>query len=151
MADKSNPPRLRPFGPADTDACYEICLRTAHNGSDATHLHADPRIVGAVWVGPYLVRHPECAVVLEDDENVGGYIVGAPDTADYDHWADTEWFPPLRERYPVGCFPIGTADADCVNLIHAPPQMPPDVIAAYPAHLHIDLLPRLQGRGFGWP
>jgi len=102
-----------------------------------------------VWVAPYLARHPECAVVLEDDEGVGGYIVGAPDTAAYDDWVDREWFVPLRDRYPRGSFPEGTADAACVNLIHAPPRMPPEIVAAYPAHLHIDMLPRLQGRGFG--
>ena len=142
-------PVLRSFAAGDTDACYEICLRTADNGGDATALHADPRIVGDVWVAPYLARHPECAVVLEDDEGVGGYIVGAPDTAAYDDWVDREWFVPLRDRYPRGSFPEGTADAACVNLIHAPPRMPPEIVAAYPAHLHIDLLPRLQGRGFG--
>lgn len=145
-------PRIRPFdptGPADTEACYEICLRTAHDGGDATSRHTDPRIVGEVWVAPYLVRHPECAFVVEDDEGVAGYIVGTPDTAAYDEWAETVWFPPLRERYPQGTFPPGTADADCVNLIHTPPVMPSDVVADFPAHLHIDLLPRVQGRGFG--
>jgi ribosomal protein S18 acetylase RimI-like enzyme len=142
-------PVLRSFAAGDTAACYEICLRTADNGGDATALHADPRIVGDVWVAPYLARHPECAVVLEDDEGVGGYIVGAPDTAAYDDWVDREWFVPLRDRYPRGSFPEGTADAACVNLIHAPPRMPPEIVAAYPAHLHIDMLPRLQGRGFG--
>ncbi len=144
-----NEARLRDFEPAGIDACYEICLRTADNGADATSLHTDPRIVGEVWVAPYLVRHPECAVVLEDDQGVGGYIVGAPDTAGYDEWVDREWFPPLREKYPRGCFAEGTADAACVDLIHTPPRMPAEVVAAYPAHLHIDLLPRLQGRGFG--
>ncbi|MEM7139868.1 MAG: GNAT family N-acetyltransferase [Actinomycetota bacterium] len=148
MTDPSEP-LIRPFEPADTDACYEICLRTADNGGDASHLHTDPRIVGDVWVAPYLVRHPECAFVIEDGEGVGGYIVGAPDTDDYDRWVDDTWFPPLRERYPVGSFPAGSADEGCVALIHTPPQMPADTVAAYPAHLHIDMLPRLQGRGFG--
>jgi len=144
-----NDARIRAFMPRDVDDCYEICLRTADNGADATALHTDPRIVGEVWVAPYLARHPECAVVLEDAEGVGGYIVGAPDTSAYDEWVDGEWFVPLRERYPLGSFPDGTADAACVNLIHRPPRMPPEITAAYPAHLHIDLLPRLQGRGFG--
>lgn len=145
-------PHVRPFDPtdpADTEACYSICLQTSANGGDATHLHTDPRVVGEVWVAPYLARHPECAFLVEDGEGVGGYIVGTPDTAAYDEWAEAVWFPPLRERYPQGTFPAGTADADCVNLIHAPPVMPADAVAGYPAHLHIDLLPRLQGRGFG--
>jgi len=142
-------PRLRPFETRDTDACYEICLQTADNGSDATSLHTDPRIVGEVWVAPYLARHPECAVVVEDAEGVGGYIVGAPDTDAYDRWADSDWFVSLRERYPLGSFPDGSADATCVNLIHNPPRMPAEITRSHPAHLHIDLLPRLQRQGMG--
>ena len=140
---------VRPFEPADTDACYEICLRTAHNGADASGLHTDPRIVGEIWVGPYLVRWPDYAFVVEDDEGVGGYIVGTPDTDAHDRWIDGEWMVPLRARYPRGCFADGTADADCVELIHVPPRVPPEIVATHPAHLHIDLLPRLQGHGMG--
>lgn len=142
-------PRVRPFDAADTDACFEICLRTADDGGDASGLHVDPRIVGEVWVGPYLAGYPEYAVVAEDRSGVCGYVVGAPDTAAYERWADEDWFVPLRERYPPGCFPPGSADARCVELIHSPPRMPEAVTAAYPAHLHIDLLPRAQGRGLG--
>jgi ribosomal protein S18 acetylase RimI-like enzyme len=144
-----NVPRVRPFEPVDTDACYEICLRTAHNGADASDLHTDPRIVGEVWVAPYLVGWPDFAFVVEDAEGVGGYIVGVPDTDAYDDWAEHDWFPPLRTRYPPGCFAQGTADAACVDLIHRPPRMPAEIVSAYPAHLHIDMLPRLQGRGMG--
>ena len=139
----------RPFREGDTDACYDVCLRTADEGGDASALHTDPRIVGDIWVGPYLVRHPECAVVVEDDEGVCGYVVGAPDTTAYDRWVEEEWFPPLRARYPVGSFSEGTADEQCVRLIHSPQRVPASVIDEYPAHLHIDLLPRAQGRGLG--
>jgi ribosomal protein S18 acetylase RimI-like enzyme len=100
-------------------------------------------------VAPYLVRWPEFAFVVEDDAGVGGYIVGAPDTTEHERWMDDVWLPPLRDRYPKDRFPAGTADAACVAVIHAPNRMPADVIAAYPAHLHIDQLPRLQGQGFG--
>jgi ribosomal protein S18 acetylase RimI-like enzyme len=143
------PARIRPFRPADTDACYEVCLRTADDGGDASGLHRDPRVVGEVWVGPYLVRHPELAVVACDDDGVGGYIVGAPDTIAFEEWAETTWFPPLRRRYPRACFPEGSRDAAVVSLIHGPLRMSPDVCRSHPAHLHIDLLPRFQGRGLG--
>jgi ribosomal protein S18 acetylase RimI-like enzyme len=141
--------RVRPFERADTDACYDVCLRTAHNGTDATELHTDPRIVGEVWVGPYLARWPEYAFVVEDEQGVGGYIVGAPDTDAHDDWLDREWMVPLRKRYPRGTFPAGSADSDCVDLIHVPPRMPAEIVEGYPAHLHIDLVPRMQGGGLG--
>ena len=36
-----------------------------------------------------------------------------------------------------------------IALMHSPARAPADLVAAYPSHLHIDLLPRLQGRGWG--
>ena len=35
------------------------------------------------------------------------------------------------------------------HLIHHPARLPDSIVEAYPAHLHINLLPRLQGRGIG--
>jgi len=42
-----------------------------------------------------------------------------------------------------------TDDAEVITLIHHPESPPDEVVARYPAHLHIDLLPVLQGRGVG--
>jgi hypothetical protein len=42
-----------------------------------------------------------------------------------------------------------TRDHELVRLLHAPPSADPAVVDRYPAHLHIDLLPRTQGRGLG--
>ena len=36
-----------------------------------------------------------------------------------------------------------------IALMHSPARAPADLVAAYPSHLHIDLLPRLQGQGWG--
>jgi len=141
--------RVRQFTPGDIDACYEICLRTGDHGADATALHSDPRLLGEIWVGPYLQRWPQHAFVVADEETVGGYIVGAPDTVEHERWLEREWLPPLRLRYPQDAFPAGTADADCVRLLHNPPPTPERLSSAYPAHLHIDLLPGMQRRGYG--
>ena len=140
---------IRPFAPGDVDACYEICLRTGDHGGDASALYSDPRLIGEVWVGPYLERWPQHAFVVADDSAVGGYIVGAPDTVEHERWLEQEWLPALRLRYPLDAFPAGTADADCVRLLHDPPRTPEQLSAGWPAHLHIDLLPRMQGRGHG--
>lgn len=142
-------PWIRPFRPADTDACYEVCLRTGDAGGDASRLHTDPRVLGEVWVAPYLDYAPELSFVVEDDEGVGGYVVGAAHTTRFEDWAEAEWWPRLRERYPRDTFPAGTADADAVNLIHTPLRMDPAIVESHPAHLHVDMVPRLQGRGLG--
>ncbi len=140
---------VRSYEPGDLDACYEICLRTGDSGRDSTSLHTDPRLLGEVWVGPYLARWPEFAFVVEDEAGVGGYITGAPDTSAHERWAEQKWWPALRERYPRGSFPEGSSGATCVNLIHEPQLMPAEIVGRFPAHLHINQLPRLQGRGFG--
>lgn len=140
---------IRPVASGDQDACYEICLRTGDHGNDASALYTDPRLIGEIWVGPYLERWPQHAFVVADETAVGGYIVGAPDTAEHERWLEQEWLPPLRLRYPIGTFPDGTADADAVQLLHESPPTPGRLTSIWPAHLHIDLLPNMQGRGYG--
>jgi hypothetical protein len=57
--------------------------------------------------------------------------------------------PRHRERYPdPGPNPL-TADEEVMAVIHRPELALDEVVAGYPAHLHLDLLPRFQGRGVG--
>lgn len=141
--------RIRGFEPADAEAMYEICLRTGASGQDATGLYRDPDLLGAVFVGPYLAFEPDLAFVGVDDDGVAGYVIGARDTSSFEERSERDWWPALRERYPVGSFPDGTADARMAGLLHKPPRRGSDVTERYPAHLHIDLLPRVQGGGNG--
>lgn len=141
--------RIRPYRPADEQALYDICLRTGDSGEDATALYRDPRVLGEVYVGPYLHFPDAVALAGEDHDGVAGYVLGVPDTLAFERWCDREWWPAIRARYPTNAFPADTWDARIVRLIHTPPVTTPDVVERYPAHLHIDLLPRIQGRGDG--
>jgi ribosomal protein S18 acetylase RimI-like enzyme len=42
-----------------------------------------------------------------------------------------------------------TPDGELIAAIHAPALAPDAIVAGYPAHLHIDLLERTRGLGFG--
>ncbi|WP_199702799.1 GNAT family N-acetyltransferase [Jiangella rhizosphaerae] len=139
---------IRPYAPGDDDALYDICLRTGDNGGDATGQFADPRLLGEIFVGPYLRFEPSLAFVI-DDGAPAGYVLGARDTVEFEAACEREWWPPLREKYPPGSFPAGTRDAHYVEVLHQRGTPDPAVVADYPAHLHIDLLPRAQGRGLG--
>jgi ribosomal protein S18 acetylase RimI-like enzyme len=139
---------IRPYRPSDLDKLYDICLATGDAGGDAAHLFSDPRLLGHVYAGPYGVLAPEAAFVAEDEEGVGGYILGTRDTAAFDEMLETRWWPALRMRYPEP-LAIQTPDARMQWLIHRPQRMTRRIVEAYPAHLHIDLLPRLQGGGLG--
>jgi len=138
---------VRPAAPADLDVLYEICLRTGDAGRDASPVVDDPLLLGHLYVGPYAVLEPDLAFVAVDDDGVGGYVVGTADTRAFEARLEREWFPDLRRRYPDGS---GEGfDALLVALLHHPLPADEAVVASYPAHLHIDLLPRLQGAGVG--
>ena len=137
---------MRPFRPDDLPAMYRICLLTGDAGGDATARYQDPDLVGHVFAGPYPAQDPALTFVVEDDEGVAGYLVGTADTEAFRAWTEEHWWPALRERYPV--LPDdGVGDRWLVEWIHHPPTEPPP--AGHPAHLHIDLLPRLQRQGWG--
>jgi len=140
---------IRPYGRGDDDALYDICLRTGADGDDATDLVSDPRLLGSVYVGPYLALAPGLAFVLADGEHVLGYVLGALDTVEFEAACRRSWWPALRAQHPLAPPPSGAVDAELVAHIHAPPTTPRAITSIYPSHLHIDLLPAAQGAGWG--
>ena len=145
------PPTLRPVTPHDIDALYAISLATADRGGDASHLYQDPKMVGEIYSAPYATLVPELCFVAEDDEGVAGYVCGALDTPAFERQLESDWWPPLRQRYPE---PSGKSKTWTVHqrrcfMIHYPSPTPEAIVADYPAHLHMNLLPRLQGQGVG--
>ena len=142
---------IRPVAPGDLYALYRICLKTGDSGQDATALYQDPQIVGHLYAAPYAVLEPKSAFVIEDAEGVGAYIVGAVDTVGFEGRMEADWWPSLRQRYapPTGDPKGWNLDQTRAWQIHHPRPPPTRITDPYPSHLHINLLPRLQGRGFG--
>jgi ribosomal protein S18 acetylase RimI-like enzyme len=142
---------IRDARPGDLDALYRICLATGDSGGDASALYRDPQLVGHLYAAPYLALAPELALVAEDDEGVGGYIVGALDTLAFEARLEAEWWPALRRRYadPGGDPAKWGLDEVRAWQIHHPRAQPARITDPYPSHLHINLLPRLQGQGLG--
>ncbi len=139
---------IRPYRAGDLAAIYDICLRTGDAGQDATRLYGEPQLLGHVYAGPYGLFAPETAFIAEDAGGAGGYVFGPADTHAFEALLEREWWPGLRGRYPDPVSPA-TPDERMMHLIHHPPRLPRRIADAYPAHLHVDLLPRLQGRGLG--
>ena len=95
---------------------------------------------------------PGSCFVVEDEDGVAGYIVGTIDTRAFEARLEAQWWPTLRPRYsdplpkPVTQW---SADETAGYLIHHPMRTPDAIVEPYPSHLHINLLPRLQGKGVG--
>ena len=88
-------------------------------------------------------------MVVRGDAPPEGYVLGALDTRAFEAAAEERWWPALRERYPLDAFGSHTLDALLVHLVHHRVVESDDLLAEYPSHLHIDLLPPLQGGGWG--
>jgi ribosomal protein S18 acetylase RimI-like enzyme len=137
---------IRPYRPADLDAVYDICVRTADLGADARGHNSSDKLVGDVYAAPYVTLEPEHAHMLDDGTGRAvGYILGTGDTERFVRRFREEWLPRVVSRYPDD----DPRDADLIRRLRHPENMLMPTLGDYPAHLHIDLLPEWQGRGFG--
>lgn len=143
---------LRAFEPKDLDSLYAISLATADRGQDASAQYADGRLMGHIYSGPYAALRPDLCFVAEDAQGVAGFVIGAVDTVAYERELERFWWPHLRAQYAdpgperMPDWPIETVRR---WTIHHPRPTPPSITGPFPAHLHMNLLPRLQGQGIG--
>ncbi|MEV5174399.1 GNAT family N-acetyltransferase [Streptomyces flaveolus] len=143
-------PLIRPYRSADRDAVADVCVRTAHNGGDSRALYPDQRLMPSLFAEPYCHFDPDLAFVLDDGTGRAvGYIVGTADTERFVKDFRRSWIPRLADRYPEPTATPRTPTEEMIHLLHHPERMLVPELAAYPAHLHIDLLPPWQGRGHG--
>ncbi|HTR86400.1 MAG TPA: GNAT family N-acetyltransferase [Reyranella sp.] len=145
-------PVIRAFRKGDLDALYAISLATGFEGGDASHLYADPKLMGHIYAAPYALLAPELAIVVEDGEGIAGFALGTADTVAWERRLEESWWPALRERHAMPSEADRTqwtADQRRAFTIHRPSHTPDRITLPYPAHLHMNLLPRAQGRGIG--
>ena len=139
--------RIEPARSHDLPGTYRVCLLTGDAGRDASGLYRNADLLGHVYVGSYIVRQPGMELVLADADGIAGYLLTADDTLAFEAWAEAEWWPSLRDRYPLR--DDGSRESKLVRLIHEPERTPESVTREFPAHLHIDLLERARGQGLG--
>ena len=140
---------IRSYSSSDTSAVYEICLKTGNAGQDATDLFSDPLVLGHIYVGPYMEFEPQSVFILEDDQGICGYIMGVLESRTYYQWIHNEWLPKILVDYkkPTGDPYTWDETEKITNLLFQPESQ--RLFPDFPAHLHIDLLSRAQGRGQG--
>jgi ribosomal protein S18 acetylase RimI-like enzyme len=139
---------LRPYQLSDLPHLLEICLRTGDSGRDATHLFHDRFLVGRYFAAPYAAYDAGLCLILADTSGPCGYVLGTDDTRAFVSWFNRHWLPGLRALYRRVRVPSSAPDHWLFDLMRRPAKVPP-CAHDYPAHLHIDLLPRAQGQGWG--
>jgi ribosomal protein S18 acetylase RimI-like enzyme len=144
--------KIRPAQAGDEPGAYYVCLKTGDHGKDGEPFYReDPDALGRIFVGPYLAYEPELSLILEDEHGVCGYAFAALDSRAFYARYEAEWRPRLCARFPE---PQGdpsrwTRAQQVHSWYHHPDYFCPEPYAAYPSHMHIDLLERAQGLGFG--
>lgn len=138
-------PGIRPYRPSDRARLSEICVRTAAHGGDARGILPDDGLWGEVFALPYVDHDPALGfVVVSADDTAIGYVLGTADSTTFDRWFGHTWWPGVRPE------PSTPAQASIVQYADARgASAAPSWASAYPAELHIDLLPEAQGTGFG--
>lgn len=139
---------IRPYHISDLTSIYKICLETADSGKDATGLFKDPDLNAHFYAAPYVLFEPEICFVITNNDKPCGYIIGTKDSQKFYEKCERDWFPTLRNRYPLCDENDKSLDARIIKRIHEG-QIVKKELLGYPAHLHIDLLPETQGQGFG--
>ena len=157
--------RIRDYCTTDLPYLYEICLKTGDSGRDATPLFSDPFMIGQFYAAPYAIFDPRCVLIIEGE--IGstvrplGYMLGTVDTRAFNTWFDNEWRPASAQMYParvaggqeqstnnnglVAPFPF----EDRIRALFHTPFTDQPWFDEFPGHIHIDLMPEVQGGGWG--
>jgi ribosomal protein S18 acetylase RimI-like enzyme len=139
---------LRPYEPGDLADVYNICVKTGASGADATGKFSDDDLLPDIYAGPYVRLQPEFAFVVDGDDRVAGYVVAAADTPSFVQRYREEWLPGFAAKYSL-VEPACSLEERVISIGHHPESMLNAGLDDYPAHLHIDLLPEVQGQGLG--
>ncbi|KAH9864701.1 hypothetical protein J1614_010637 [Plenodomus biglobosus] len=151
-------PIVRAYNPSDFEHGLQVYFVTIDPGLD----FEPARTIGSyLWYRPYVILNPETCYVLDDGSGrVVGYCIGTADTLSFAqrwrelfvHDINPEHVPkpeihtddPLMEGDMVKGFRASAYNAHCSML-----QSWPETLQQFPAHMHIDILPEYQRKGYG--
>ncbi|MCJ1399032.1 hypothetical protein MMC11_002234 [Xylographa trunciseda] len=158
MDSSKQEPFVRPCNPAiDEAAIFHICHQTV-----APDLRHEPAasISPYIWAIPYIRLDPGFCFVLDSGSGTAvGYIVGTSRTEEFVTRYRSDYLPVLQSygfTEPDMSIPA-MWDQDLPgalrHILYSPEGMLhrefPELLRIYPGHLHIDLLPAYQRKGYG--
>jgi len=152
---------IRPLLPGDDSATAEICRRTGFAGKDSRPHYRDDELLPDLYLRPLVEADPGLAFAAvdtgldpgpapgTDGGRPVGYLVATADTAGYAEWFRTVWLPRVAGRHPLPEQPSGSWDDVMTSVLHDPGGQVIPALAAFPAHLHMNVLPEYQRHGLG--
>lgn len=151
----AGPVAIRAYEPKDRDAVRAICVATGFMGEPAGWMWRDEPSFADTFSGYYTDREPTSALVAEVDGDVVGYLLGCRDSRRATSPAAVVLRHVVRRGIAVrpGTAGILWRSVGDVVVDLARRRVRPGDLAfddpAYPAHLHINLLPVARGQGVG--
>jgi len=133
---------------SDLPYIYEICRLTGEDGRDSSDSISDKFIIGQYFAAPYLHFEIDTCFVLDNGSIPLGYIIGTSATNKFNAWMNTNWLPAIRKYYSSNLIPKSDFEQFLISIINRDCLIP-DYLSKYPSHLHIDLLPIVQKKGYG--
>lgn len=140
---------IREAHQSDLPDIYNICHKTGFNGEDCGDRLSDKYIIGQFYAAPYLFFELDMCFVLTENDIPKGYVIGCSNNKEFDKWMNKYWLNNLKLKYPI---------CDNDNLSNFEKNLrkrinqefcTPSFLDNYKSHLHIDLLPSVQKKGFG--
>lgn len=130
---------------------YRVCLLTGDDGQDGSSLFTDKKLLGHIYVGPYLHFEPELSLSLVNDEDIPvGYCLATTNTSRFFELVKREWIPKIKNEYKDKDKSVWKPkDFELWEEIEQLNYKSHKELVPYPAHLHIDLLEVARGKGWG--
>ena len=142
---------IRPYVSEDLPALYHVCLATGDSGNDASHLYHDWKVLGHIYAGPYAVLSP--SPLMSSRMSSASAAISSVRTTPARSNVSSK---PTGGRSCARTMPTRPSRAISGTVTSAWPissiirrGTPKRICEPYPAHLHINLLPRLQGMKIG--
>ena len=132
----------------DSFSLSRICLLTANAGQSAESQHSVIEMPGLIYAEPYVHMPHTAGFVLAsspspEEERLLGYVLFAYDTRKFEDTMEKDWFPRLREKYPISMTEnangeqngLTSQDIHYIKLFYKLDPAPEACIRFSPAHL----------------
>ncbi|XP_006825943.1 protein O-GlcNAcase-like [Saccoglossus kowalevskii] len=137
---------IRPYLPKDEVEVYKVCRLTCDDGSDGTDIFPDhPNLIGDKLVGGLITLSPEYCFVLEDENGICGYVLGALNAKKYYDLYDMAWMLEMCSKYPKPKSKNLTPAEEVFLSFHEYKiYLPNNLHQKYPSLLKMDILPSVE-------